>query len=131
MIEVVSCFPNEGAPAVINKVPATGDIVRVTQGISVSFMWYTETPDPPEPPEFKTLTSSQFLAMLSATLGFARADSLLKENGVIEALILKADKIDRDKGNTPAAIAYLKTVFPSPLTDQELAQLDEAWRALS
>lgn len=46
MIEVVSCFPNEGTPAVINKEPETGDIVRVTQGLSTSYMWYTETPAP-------------------------------------------------------------------------------------
>lgn len=130
MIEVVTCFPNEGTPAVINKTPSTGDIVRVTEGSNVTFAWHTEPPAPPSPPEFKTLTSSQYLALLVGTLGFARADSLLKANGIIEALILKAERIDRDKGNTPAAIAYLKTVFPSPLTDVELGQIEDAWRAL-
>lgn len=80
--------------------------------------------------EFKTLNVSQFLGLLVQVLGFARVDQLVKKNKVIEALLLKADKVDRMSGNTPVAIACLKTSNPDPLTDAELTLIDNAWKSL-
>lgn len=88
----------------------------------------TDIPDPIKP-EFKTLTASEFIAMLSSVLGIARVDQLLAKSKTIETLLLKAEKVDRLKGNTPAAIAFLKT-GGSALTDQELDDIDIAWRLL-
>lgn len=81
-------------------------------------------------PDFRTLTGSQFLAMLVKALGFARAEQLLKANAVIEALLMKAIAIDRYLGNTPTAIAYLQNMQNNPLTNTELSAIETEWRAL-
>jgi hypothetical protein len=76
--------------------------------------------------QFRTLSGSEFIALLAAVLGFARVDQLLAKSKAIEALLVKAVAVDRLSGNTPAAIAFLKT-GDNALTDQELADIDAAW----
>lgn len=102
-----------------------GDVVRIGNTERRYFAPVASTS-----PEFPTLSGSQFLSMLAATLGFARAEQLLKANAVIEALILKAVTIDRYTGNTPAAITYLQNISTNPLTSSELSQIETAWRAI-
>jgi hypothetical protein len=102
-----------------------GDVVRIG---NTERRYYA--PAVQQAPEFPTLTGSQFLSMLAETLGFSRAEQLLKANAVIEALILKAVTIDRHSGNTPAAISYLQGISTNPLTNSELAQIETAWRAV-
>lgn len=86
-------------------------------------------PSPQVPkPEFRTLTGSEFVAVCVAALGWDRVDQLLGKSKAVETLILKAERIDRHKGNTPSAIAKLKT-GANALTDPELAAIETAWRA--
>lgn len=80
-------------------------------------------------PEFCTLTASEFISMAGGAIGFARLDQLLAKSKAVEALLLKAEKIDRHSGNTPNAIEYLMT-GQSALTQNELDAIDAAWRAL-
>lgn len=79
-------------------------------------------------PEFPTLTGSQFITLVGKALGFSRLDQLLAKSKSVEALLMKAVFVDRNTGNTPAAIAYLQT-GDSALTDDELGLIDTAWRA--
>lgn len=81
-------------------------------------------------PEFKTLSGSDFIALLSKVLGIARVDQLLAKSKTIETLLVKAVTVERLTGNTPTAIAFLKT-GENALTTEELAQIDAAWKLLS
>lgn len=84
-------------------------------------------PKPPVKPDFRTLTGSDFIALVSGVVGLTRLDQLLAKSVTVHALLLKAEKIDRLSGNTPAALAFLKT-GTDKLTDQELADIDAAWK---
>ena len=88
-----------------------------------------DRPYPPKP-EFKTLTGSQFVALVAGVLGFDRTDQLLQKSDTVATLIQKAEKVDRMSGNTPAAIAYLQSGSDA-LTNDELDAIDTAWRAAS
>jgi len=92
---------------------------------------YTKPPTPVvTKPEFKTLSGSEFISIVGGALGFARLDQLLSKSRSIEALILKANVVDRLTGNTPNAIAFLK-IGNNALTDDELSLIDAAWKAAS
>lgn len=126
----------EGADyTVIAGTPQDGDLVRAREvgddGSVLGEQFYIQQPAPPPPakPLFKTLSGSEFIALLADTIGFARVDQLLAKSKTVEALLMKADRVDRLKGNTPAAIAYLKTGNDA-LTDNENTAIDTAWKAL-
>ena len=80
-------------------------------------------------PEFRTLSGSEFIALLAGVLGFARVDQLLAKSKTIETLLVKASYVDRLTGNTPAAISFLSQ-GANALTTQELSAIDMAWKLL-
>lgn len=81
-------------------------------------------------PDFKTLTGSQFLSVAASAVGFSRVDQLMEKSPTVAALIQQAKTVDRYSGNTPAAIAYLKT-GANAMTDSELEAIENAWKAIS
>jgi len=79
-------------------------------------------------PEFKTLTGSQFIALVAGAIGFGRLDALLAKSAAVTALLVKAETVDRYGGNTRTAISYL-AAGDQGLTADELESIETAWRA--
>lgn len=100
-----------------------------TDGKTGATLYEEDVPDLPRP-QFKTLSGSEFIALMGSALGFARMDQLLAKSKTIETLLVKAVTVERLTGNTPSAIAFLKT-GDNALTDEELAAIDAAWEQIS